>query len=143
MPSWLDPLICLVALVGFIWFALRQGTKVSPDPSPPVLRPKQGFRVDRLYITTRTVIPACPGKSCSGYWSKNACALEIASSPDERSDIRERQYDRSRQKHNDPVCNKIPHVASLMRATLARLIPRAGSADSFWDSQIRKTLTRC
>jgi cbb3-type cytochrome oxidase subunit 3 len=31
MPSWLVPLICLVAFVGFIWFAFRQGTKVRSD----------------------------------------------------------------------------------------------------------------
>ena len=31
MPNWLVPLICLFALVGFIGFAFRQGTKVSPD----------------------------------------------------------------------------------------------------------------
>jgi cbb3-type cytochrome oxidase subunit 3 len=33
MPIWLFPLICLVAFVGFIWFAFRQGSKVKPDGS--------------------------------------------------------------------------------------------------------------
>jgi hypothetical protein len=31
MPNWLVPLVCLIALVGFIGFAFRQGTKVRPD----------------------------------------------------------------------------------------------------------------
>jgi hypothetical protein len=31
MPDWLVPLICFVALVGFIGFAFRQGTRVKPD----------------------------------------------------------------------------------------------------------------
>jgi len=31
MPDWILAPICLGALVGFIWFAFRQGTKVSPD----------------------------------------------------------------------------------------------------------------
>jgi hypothetical protein len=31
MPSWFVPLVCLVALVGFIWFAFRQGAKATPD----------------------------------------------------------------------------------------------------------------
>lgn len=31
MPNWLVPLVCLVALVGFICFAFRQGTKVKSD----------------------------------------------------------------------------------------------------------------
>jgi hypothetical protein len=31
MPHWLGPLLALCALVGFIGFAFRQGTKVKPD----------------------------------------------------------------------------------------------------------------
>jgi hypothetical protein len=31
MPQWLIGLLGLAALVGFIGFALRQGTKVAPD----------------------------------------------------------------------------------------------------------------
>lgn len=31
MPNWLGPLLALCALVGFIGFAFRQGTKVKPD----------------------------------------------------------------------------------------------------------------
>jgi hypothetical protein len=31
MPDWLGPLPALCALVGFIGFAFRQGTKVKPD----------------------------------------------------------------------------------------------------------------
>jgi hypothetical protein len=31
MPNWLGPLLALSALVGFIGFAFRQGTKVKPD----------------------------------------------------------------------------------------------------------------
>jgi hypothetical protein len=31
MPNWIGPLLALVVLVGFIGFAIRQGTKVSPD----------------------------------------------------------------------------------------------------------------
>jgi len=31
MPDWILALICLVALVGFIWFAFGQGLKVKPD----------------------------------------------------------------------------------------------------------------
>jgi len=33
MPNWLLPLLALVAIVGFIAFAFRQGTKVKPDKS--------------------------------------------------------------------------------------------------------------
>ena len=31
MPNWLGPLLALCALVGFIGFAFRQGTKVTPS----------------------------------------------------------------------------------------------------------------
>ena len=31
MPHWLGPLLALCALVGFIGFAFRQGTKVKPN----------------------------------------------------------------------------------------------------------------
>jgi hypothetical protein len=31
MPDWILAPICLAALVGFIWFAFRQGLKVKPD----------------------------------------------------------------------------------------------------------------
>ena len=31
MPNWLGPLLALCALVGFIAFAVRQGTKVKPN----------------------------------------------------------------------------------------------------------------
>jgi len=31
MPNWLPPLLALMALVGFIGFAFRQGTKVKPS----------------------------------------------------------------------------------------------------------------
>jgi hypothetical protein len=31
MPNWLGPLLALCALVGFLGFAFRQGTKVKPD----------------------------------------------------------------------------------------------------------------
>ena len=31
MPNWVGPLLVLIAFIGFIGFALRQGTKVSPD----------------------------------------------------------------------------------------------------------------
>ena len=31
MPNWMGPLLALCALVGFIGFAFRQGTKVKPD----------------------------------------------------------------------------------------------------------------
>jgi hypothetical protein len=30
-PNWVEPLIALIGLVGFICFAVRQGTKVRPD----------------------------------------------------------------------------------------------------------------
>jgi hypothetical protein len=33
MPDWILAPICLVILVGFIAYALRQGTKVTPDRS--------------------------------------------------------------------------------------------------------------
>jgi hypothetical protein len=33
MPDWILAPICLVILVGFIAYAFRQGTKVSPDRS--------------------------------------------------------------------------------------------------------------
>jgi hypothetical protein len=35
MPNWLGPLLALCALVGFIAFAFRQGTKVKPDKDNP------------------------------------------------------------------------------------------------------------
>jgi hypothetical protein len=35
MPHWLGPLLALCALVGFIGFAFRQGTKVKPDKDNP------------------------------------------------------------------------------------------------------------
>jgi hypothetical protein len=31
MPDWIVAPVCLVVLVGFIGYALRQGTKVTPD----------------------------------------------------------------------------------------------------------------
>ena len=31
MPNWIGPLLALIALVAFIVFAFRQGTKVSQD----------------------------------------------------------------------------------------------------------------
>ncbi|QOZ47207.1 hypothetical protein XH89_29770 [Bradyrhizobium sp. CCBAU 53340] len=31
MPDWLLAPICLIVLVGFLWFAFRQGLKVKPD----------------------------------------------------------------------------------------------------------------
>jgi hypothetical protein len=31
MPNWVGPLLALIVLVGFIGFAIRQGTKVPPD----------------------------------------------------------------------------------------------------------------
>jgi hypothetical protein len=31
MPNWLGPLLVLCGLAGFIGFALRQGTRVTPD----------------------------------------------------------------------------------------------------------------
>ena len=33
MPDWILALICIVILFGFIGYALRQGTKVTPDRS--------------------------------------------------------------------------------------------------------------
>ena len=33
MSNWLGPLLVLCGLVGFIAFAFRQGTKVTPDTS--------------------------------------------------------------------------------------------------------------
>ena len=41
MPNWLVPLICLIALVGFIGFAFRQGTKVSLDRNNTNFGPSQ------------------------------------------------------------------------------------------------------
>ena len=35
MPDWVMPLLALVALLGFIGFAFRQGTKVKPDHDNP------------------------------------------------------------------------------------------------------------
>ena len=35
MPHWLGPLLALCALVGFIGFAFRQGTKAKPDKDNP------------------------------------------------------------------------------------------------------------
>ena len=34
-PNWIEPLLALIALVGFISFAIRQGTKVKPDKDNP------------------------------------------------------------------------------------------------------------
>ncbi|CAN7763322.1 hypothetical protein LJR220_003923 [Bradyrhizobium sp. LjRoot220] len=31
MPNWVGPVLALCALVGFIAFAVRQGTKVKPN----------------------------------------------------------------------------------------------------------------
>ncbi|MHC2333855.1 hypothetical protein [Bradyrhizobium sp. USDA 4454] len=31
MPDWILAPICVIGLVGFIWFAFRQGFKVRPD----------------------------------------------------------------------------------------------------------------
>jgi hypothetical protein len=31
LPNWFVPLLALIALVGFIGFAFRQGTKVKPS----------------------------------------------------------------------------------------------------------------
>ena len=33
MPEWILAPLCVVVLVGFIGYALRQGTKVTPDRS--------------------------------------------------------------------------------------------------------------
>jgi hypothetical protein len=35
MPNWVGPLLVLCALAGFIGFAFRQGTKVTPDKDNP------------------------------------------------------------------------------------------------------------
>jgi hypothetical protein len=35
VPNWFFPLLALVALVGFIGFAFRQGMKVTPDKDNP------------------------------------------------------------------------------------------------------------
>jgi hypothetical protein len=35
MPNWVGPLVAFVVLVGFIGFAFRQGTKVTPDKDNP------------------------------------------------------------------------------------------------------------
>jgi len=35
MPGWLLATICVIALAGFIGFALRQGLKVKPDRENP------------------------------------------------------------------------------------------------------------
>jgi len=42
MPGWLGPLLALCALVGFIGFALHQGTKVTPDKDNPDNWPGSG-----------------------------------------------------------------------------------------------------
>jgi hypothetical protein len=34
MPNWVGPLLVFCALVGFIVFAFRQGTKVKPGHNP-------------------------------------------------------------------------------------------------------------
>jgi cbb3-type cytochrome oxidase subunit 3 len=41
MPSWFVALICLIAIVGFIWFAFRQGMKVTPDRNNTNTGPSQ------------------------------------------------------------------------------------------------------
>jgi hypothetical protein len=41
MPNWAIPLICLVAFLGFIGFAFRQGAKVLPDPNNTNFGPSQ------------------------------------------------------------------------------------------------------
>jgi hypothetical protein len=41
MPDWILAPICLVILVGFIAYALRQGTKVTPDRSNNNFGPSQ------------------------------------------------------------------------------------------------------
>jgi hypothetical protein len=41
MPNWLLALIYLAVLVGFIGYALYQGTKVSPDRNNTNTRPSQ------------------------------------------------------------------------------------------------------
>ena len=35
MPDWILAPICLIALLGFIWFAFRQGCSVKPDNGAP------------------------------------------------------------------------------------------------------------
>jgi hypothetical protein len=35
MPNWVGPVFAFVVLVGFIGFAFRQGTKVTPDKDNP------------------------------------------------------------------------------------------------------------
>jgi hypothetical protein len=42
MPNWVGPLFALVVLVGFIGFAFRQGTKVTPDKDNPDNWPNVG-----------------------------------------------------------------------------------------------------
>jgi len=41
MPDWLLALICLVALLGFIGYALYQGMRVSPDRNNRNFGPSQ------------------------------------------------------------------------------------------------------
>ena len=55
MPGWLGPLLALCALVGFIGFALHQGTKVTPDKDNPDNWPGSGG--DNLPETARIMAP--------------------------------------------------------------------------------------
>jgi len=41
MPGWLLPLLGFCAIAGFIGFAFRQGTKVSPDRNNTNFGPSQ------------------------------------------------------------------------------------------------------
>jgi hypothetical protein len=41
MPGWLLPLLAFCAIAGFIGFAFRQGTKVSPDRNNTNFGPSQ------------------------------------------------------------------------------------------------------
>jgi hypothetical protein len=41
MPDWILAPICLVVLVGFIFYAFRQGTKVTPDRNNSDFGPSQ------------------------------------------------------------------------------------------------------
>ena len=34
MPNWVEPILALIALVGFLVVAFRQGTKVTPNRDP-------------------------------------------------------------------------------------------------------------
>ena len=61
MPNWLIPLICLIAFLGFIGFAFRQGAKVLPDQNNANFGPSQNdgqtvMRWSRPYPTRGDVV---------------------------------------------------------------------------------------